>query len=90
MAEPKLYLISSRLTPEQVERAKSILDFTPIQGVIAMKPEDVIKAQEFCPAVIGLQQPMAILADFPGDLAVINDDGSVEVLDCSSSTIVMS
>lgn len=90
MSTPKLYLVSSRLRPEQYERVRQIVSFTPLKGVIALNKEDAEKAALLSAEnIIGFVEAMAIVADFPGELACINEDGTVEVIECQSDPTVV-
>jgi hypothetical protein len=77
---PKIYLISSKASEEQVERIKSALSLTPVDVVVATAPQLGDFCRKFSEDVTGLNRPIAIVADFEAPLTAINDDGSLEII----------
>ena len=73
---PKLYLISRKLTAEQIEEIKRQLSLTPLAAVVTPDIRDSQIANEFGTAT-PLASPIAILADFEEPLTAVNEDGSL-------------
>lgn len=74
---PKLYLISRKLTAEQIEEIKRQLTITPLAAVVTPDIRDEKLAHEFCESASALASPIAILADFEEPLTAVNEDGSL-------------
>ncbi len=76
MSSPKLYLISRKLTTEQIDNIRAALSITPLAAVVTPDIRDSQIANEFGTAT-DLQRPIAILADFDEPLTAVNSDGSL-------------
>lgn len=80
MVQPKVYLISSKLSEEQILRIQNALSITPVDVVVATAPHLGDLARKFSEDVTGLNRPIAIVADFEVPLTALNEDGSVEII----------
>lgn len=85
MNQPPVYLISSKLSPEQIEQVKSLLLITPLAAVIICDPRDAVLAHNFCDIVSNLRQPIALVADFEVPLTAVDENGSLCPLQLPSS-----
>jgi hypothetical protein len=74
---PKFYLISTKLTPEQIESAVKALSITPIDMALIARAQDVETARHFSEKVTGLHRPIAIVADFECLLSAVLEDGKL-------------
>lgn len=78
---PKVYLISRKLTAEQIEVVQRALSITPLAAIVTTDPRDKSLAESFCERATALQQPIAILADFTDPLTAVNDDGTLTTIE---------
>jgi hypothetical protein len=72
---PKLFLIGRKALADSPERVIEALRLTPIQGVFVASELDALLADAICKNVMGLHQPFAIVADFPFEIASVNEGG---------------
>jgi hypothetical protein len=77
---PKVYLISSKVSEEQIQKIQDALSLTPVDVVISTAPQLGDFCRKFSEAVTGLNRPIAIVADFEAPLTALNEDGSVEII----------
>jgi hypothetical protein len=77
MNQPTVYLISRRLTTEQLQDAQNKLAITPLAAVVICDPRDADFAKQFCDTVSNLRQPIAIVADFEEPLTAVDENGSL-------------
>jgi len=84
--QPTVYLISKRLTDEQIEAVKAALVITPLSCVVICDPRDAAFAHNFSDTVSNLQRPIALVADFEQPLTAITETGSLSCLSISSPT----
>lgn len=77
MNQPPVYLISRRLTPEQIETVKAALLITPLSAVVICDSRDAQLAHNFSDTVSNLQRPIAIVADFEAPLTAIDESGNL-------------
>jgi hypothetical protein len=77
MNQPTVYLISKRLTPDQVEAVKATLLITPLSCVVICDPRDAALAHNFSDTVSNLKQPIALVADFDEPLTALDETGSL-------------
>jgi hypothetical protein len=77
MNVPKFFLVSSRCTEAQIEKAREAFDLTPVDVALVARPQDVELARKITEQVTGLHRPVAIVADFENPLTIIMEDGSV-------------
>jgi hypothetical protein len=77
MQIPTIYLISKRLTPEQIESVKAALLITPLSCVVICDPRDASFAHNFSDTVSNLKQPIALVADFESPLTAIDENGTL-------------
>lgn len=78
MGFPKYILVSRSLLKENPEAVSSALRIFYLGGVVVSCPEDAVLGQCLSDNVVAFDKPIALIADFPETLRVINDDGSVE------------
>lgn len=76
MNPPPVYLVSSKLSLEQIEQVKRLLLITPLSAVIICNPRDAALAHNFCDIVSTLRQPIAIVADFETPLTALTENGT--------------
>lgn len=74
---PKIYLISRKLTAEQLERVQQALSITPLAAVVVTDTRDLALAKQFSENAGIIHDPIAILADFEEPLIALNEDGSL-------------
>lgn len=77
MNVPTLYLISRKLSVEQIDDIRAALSITPLSAVVTPDIRDEKLAAEFGGEVTLLNHPIAILADFDEPLIAVNSDGSL-------------
>jgi hypothetical protein len=77
MNQPTVYLVSNKLTPEQIETVKAALLITPLSAVIICDIRDAAFAHNFCDTVSNLKQPIALVADFDEPLTALDETGSL-------------
>ncbi len=77
LSTPKFVFIGRRALRDEPERVVEFLRTTPVTGSMASCALDAKLAECVCGPVMGATQTFGIVADFPFDLAVINDQGSL-------------
>lgn len=77
MNQPPVYLISRRLTPEQIEAVKAALLITPLSAVVICDARDAAFAKNFADDVTTLQRPIAIVADFESPITAVDETGAL-------------
>ena len=77
MQTPMIYLVSKRLSPEQIEAVKSALLITPLSAAVICDSRDASLAHNFCDTVSNLQRPIALVADFEVPLTAIDENGNL-------------
>lgn len=78
---PKIILIGREALKTRPERVKAALALIDTHAAIVTNPEDAELAKKLTLNVVGFDKPVALVADFPGYLAIICDDGSVTPLE---------
>jgi len=74
---PKILLLSRGTLRERLPELQEYLGLVAVEMAVAHNPEDAEEAKKVSPVVAFFNKPVAIVADFPGDL-VVNEDGSIE------------
>lgn len=81
MSFPKYILVSRKLLNERPVAVNNALRLFSLGVVLVASPEDAALARTLSDNVAVPPKPMVILADFPEQLRVVNEDGSVEELE---------
>ena len=74
---PKLFFIGRKALADKKERVEEALRMTPIQTSFAVHALDAKLAEGLNAQVVGFNAPVAIVADFPFEIAYIDDNGSL-------------
>jgi hypothetical protein len=77
MTTPKFFFIGRKALADTPERVKEALRLTPVAGVFVTCDLDAKLASELSEAVHGFHQPFAFVADFPFNIAHIDDQGKL-------------
>lgn len=77
MKIPTVYLVSRRLSPEQIQQAREALQITPLAAAVICDPRDADFAKQFSDSVTTLQQPIVIVADFEAPLTAVDENGKL-------------
>jgi hypothetical protein len=86
MPFPKYILVSRKLLTEKPVAVNNALRLFHLGVILVASDEDAKLAQTLSENVAVAQKPMVLIADFPEDMRVVNDDGSVEELETNEET----
>lgn len=75
MTLPKFYFVGRKALADTPERVQEALRITPVEGAFATCDIDAKLATKLTETVMGLHRPLCIVADFPFDLAYIDEQG---------------
>lgn len=75
MSTPKFFFIGRKALADQPERVKEALRITPPEAVFVACDLDAKLSAQLTEQVIGGHRPLAIVADFPFDLALVDEQG---------------
>lgn len=81
MSFPKYILVSRKLLNEKPVAVNNALRLFNVSVVLVASAEDAALGKTLSDNVAVPPRPMILLADFPEDLRVVNEDGSVEELE---------
>lgn len=77
----KFILIGRSALEKQLDAVKDALKHFELAGVLVSCPKDAELGHLIHDSVAGFDQPVAIIADFAGPLALIGDDGTLQPLE---------